>query len=52
MATSNPFDSYVIRINGDNSGRVALLLCYNEGAFAGRIDFYADGEDNGTTDDW
>jgi hypothetical protein len=45
MATSNPFDSYTIRIYGGDSGRVALLLCYNSGAFAGRIDFYPDGTD-------
>lgn len=43
MATSNPFDSYIVRIHGNAPGRTAILLCYNSGRFAGRIDFYPDG---------
>jgi hypothetical protein len=42
MATMNGFDTYKVRIHGGNRGRTALLLCYDEGAFVGRIDFYAD----------
>ena len=44
MATSNSFDSYVIRIYGGNTGRTGLLMCYNSNSFVGRIDFYPDGD--------
>ncbi len=43
MATKNAFDKYVVRINGGVEGRTALLLCYKNNIFAGRIDFYPDG---------
>ena len=43
MPTSKPFDHYEIRINGGNTGRIGLLLCYRGSAFAGRIDFYPEG---------
>jgi hypothetical protein len=43
MATTKGFDKYIIRVTGDNSGRVALLLCYSGNSFVGRIDFYPDG---------
>ena len=45
MATMNGFDTYKVRIHGGNSGRSAMLLCHDRGAFVGRIDFYADGEE-------
>ena len=44
MATTNSFNKYVVRISGGNSGRVGLLLCYKGKYFAGRIDFYPDGD--------
>ena len=43
MTTARPFDSYSIRIFGGAEGRVAMILCYQGGSFAGRIDFYPDG---------
>ena len=45
MATSNAFDTYKVRIYGNTPGRIAIALCYNSGAFAGRIDFFPDGAD-------
>jgi hypothetical protein len=44
MSTTKAFDSYDMQINGGNSGRVALILCYQAGGFVGRIDFYPDNE--------
>jgi hypothetical protein len=43
MATTKPFDSYEIQISGGNTGRVALVMCYQGTSFAGRIDFQPDG---------
>lgn len=43
MPTRNLFNSYTVSINGGNEGRIALLMCFNNGVFAGRIDFYPDG---------
>jgi hypothetical protein len=44
MSTTKAFDSYDMQINGGNSGRAALILCYQAGGFVGRIDFYPDNE--------
>ena len=44
MSTTKSFNSYDMQINGGNSGRVALILCYQAGGFVGRIDFYPDSE--------
>ena len=43
MTTTKAFDSYEISINGGNSGRVALIMCYQGTNFVGRIDFQPDG---------
>jgi hypothetical protein len=43
MATTKTFDTYEISINGGNSGRLALIMCYQSGIFVGRIDFQPDG---------
>jgi hypothetical protein len=39
MTTTNPFDTYILRIYGGTEGGIDLLLCYNGTAFVGRIDF-------------
>jgi len=44
MPTTNAFNRYTVEIHGGADGRVGLLLCYQGTAFAGRIDFYPDGE--------
>lgn len=44
MATTKKFDKYVMRIYGGNEGRIGILLCYKGNSFAGRIDFYPEGE--------
>ncbi|MGK3967461.1 hypothetical protein WMF38_25215 [Sorangium sp. So ce118] len=43
MATTKSFDSYEIQVSGGNSGRVALIMCYQGSTFVGRIDFHPDG---------
>jgi hypothetical protein len=43
MATTKTFDKYEIRIQGGDSGRVALVMCYQGDGFVGRIDFHPDG---------
>lgn len=44
MATMKGFDTYRVRMYGGNLSRTAILLCYDSSSFAGRIDFYPDGE--------
>jgi len=43
VATTKAFNSYEIQIGGGNSGRVALIMCYQGTSFVGRIDFHPDG---------
>jgi hypothetical protein len=43
MATTKDFDSYDMQVSGGTTGRVALILCYKENSFVGRVDFQADG---------
>lgn len=43
MATTKPFNEYTVTIEGRADGRLAYILCYDSGVFAGRIDFYPEG---------
>ncbi|WP_158860083.1 hypothetical protein [Lunatibacter salilacus] len=43
MPTTKIFNKYVVKISGGNDGRVALLSCYIDNSFVGRIDFFPEG---------
>ncbi len=45
MITMKGFNKHILRISGGNKGRIALIVCYDDKSFIGRIDFYPDNEE-------